>query len=85
VGGVLCNKLLTIQAGLGSAPALTRPGLAAGLTRVGSLQLSFPYGDVNFAGLSFPYGGQTYRAIQFHGACSCWQVMSPFAPLLVKQ
>jgi hypothetical protein len=83
-GGKPCDYFWALQAGLANAPSLSRSALAVGLMRLGSLELSYPLADANFSGLSFPYGGEYFHTIQYHGACSCWQEISPFKPLLVK-
>jgi hypothetical protein len=75
--GSTCSLTWMAQAAIENDPAMARTGLAQGLTRAGSVALSFPDGPNNFAAPRTTYGGQYWRPITFSASCSCWKVISP--------
>jgi hypothetical protein len=56
------------------ATALKRTALAAGLSRLGPLDLPYPGGPINVASAAVPTGGQLARPGVWVTACNCWRV-----------
>lgn len=56
---------------------LVRTGLAAGVVRAGSLDLSYPVGPMNATSATDPTGGQYWRADRWSSSCGCWHVIDP--------
>jgi hypothetical protein len=74
--GVACVSSTMLVAALQRIPALQRSSLAAGLAKVGSIELSFPAGPSVFNNAANPTGGQYWRPAAFRTSCNCWQVTS---------
>ena len=80
LGGLACDQVWILEAAVDHAPVLERSALAAGLVNAGSVDTSYPEGPNNFASNTFTgsritYGDEFWRADEFVGSCSCWQVV----------
>jgi hypothetical protein len=74
--GVACASSTMLVAALQRIPALRRSSLAAGMAKVGNLELSFPAGPSTFNNAANPTGDQYWRPGAFRTSCNCWQVTS---------
>jgi hypothetical protein len=74
--GSPCAGVKMFVAAAANAAGLTRTSLAAGLARVGSLDLSFPAGPANFRDPRNPTGGGFWRPLRFDRSATCWRVES---------
>ena len=72
--GIACVDGALLVAMAEHAPALTRTALAAGLSRVGRLDLAFPAGPIHVTDASVPTGGQLARPGVWVAACECWHL-----------
>jgi hypothetical protein len=77
VSGTACDDVSEIVAMIDHAPVLHRNALAAGLSAVGSLDLSYPRGPNDFRGTHVTVGDEFWRPTQFFTSCNCWQVIDP--------
>lgn len=74
--GVACVSSNLLVAALKNIPILQRSSLAAGLAKVGSIELSFPAGPSTYNDPTNPTGGQMWRPAAFSSDCNCWRVTS---------
>ena len=73
-GGVACDQVWELVAGLTHDPTVTRAQLAAGLDSSGPLDFSFPDGPAVFDKPKVVTGGQFWRPVVYDGPCTCWKV-----------
>jgi hypothetical protein len=66
-----CVNMKMFAAAVEKSGALSRAGLAAGLAKVGELDLSFPAGPAIFRDASNPTGGQFWRPAYYDNGCTC--------------
>jgi hypothetical protein len=71
-----CGGLLAIQAAVTASGAVTTAGLRAGLERIGTV-LPSPLALGTTLDTSRHDGAATWRALRFHGDCSCFQYEGP--------
>jgi hypothetical protein len=78
-GGIACGLLEFVKAAVGHLPEADRASLVNGLHDIGTLDLPYPQGPVDFAGTpaGTPYAANQWRVLTFHGDCECWQVDDP--------
>jgi hypothetical protein len=71
----ICDTIhLFAEAGNAGDVKLTKATFASRLQKVGTIK-SAHLGDANFGAAGTLSGGQTYRAIQYSVACSCWKLL----------
>jgi hypothetical protein len=72
--GIACVDGTLLKAMAEHAPALTRKGLATGMSRIGNLDLPYPAGPINVTDPTVPTGGQLARPGVWVAACNCWHL-----------
>jgi hypothetical protein len=72
--GLACVDTAMLKAASLQIPALTRKGIALGLSRAGTLDLAYPAGLVHVTDPSLPNGGQFARPATWVASCDCWHL-----------
>jgi hypothetical protein len=72
--GLACVDTAMLKAASEQLPALTRAGLALGLSRAGVLDLAYPAGLVHVTDRTLPNGGQFARPGKWVASCNCWHL-----------
>ena len=78
-GGVACAYLFDVADLLAHTTTLKRTSLAGAVSTLGTVDTSFPYGQVDESkpGGGAPYGRTSWRKDLYDAGCSCWKVTSP--------
>lgn len=79
--GSPCDLLWMLSDAMANDPGLAPAGLAAGLSKVGSVAMAYPDGPNNFSTPGVTWGGEEWREDVFTASCSCFKtVSSAFQP-----
>ena len=78
-GGVACDSLWFVQALLDHSSKLGAATLVSAMHSAGTIDFSYPEAPIDFsaAPAGAAYGVGYWRADDYVGSCSCWQVPNP--------